>query len=65
MHSLTLYAQVLVPPLGEPVENVRKSIAGMPQLRLAEYNADHSLIFTHSAALASEIREFCRSHPVT
>jgi pimeloyl-ACP methyl ester carboxylesterase len=48
-----------------PIENVRKGIAALPQIRLIEYDADHSLIFAHSAALASEIREFFHSQPAT
>lgn len=47
-----------------PIENVRQGIVGLPQIRLVEYDADHSLIFTHSAALAREIREFFHSHSV-
>ena len=48
-----------------PIENVRQGIAGMPQIRLVEYAAGHDLIFTHSATLTREIREFFRSHSVT
>jgi len=44
-----------------PIENVRRSVVAMPNVRLVELDAGHNVIFTHGAALAAEIRSFLTS----
>ena len=41
-----------------PIDNVRRGIAGLANVRLIALDAGHQLIFTHSGVIARELMHF-------